>query len=177
MLSNGFLSKKDIHLKERTFQAISDLETEIKAIHSLRSRLKSSVNDSLFAAMKVENKEKSLCYIDEYNDLTNLLAIVRSAEMLLQNLSVKIDSVRYLQELVTILDSATRSVHMIKFDISRLLPAVNSALDMINGTIVEMKDVLRIDAAKQQSCELPFTIPDVNVKLPTIQNRSMLLVQ
>lgn len=172
--TNFFSLKKDVDLKERTVQAISDLETEIKAMHSLRNRLQTNVNDSLLEAMKSDNKEMATRYIDEYNDLVNLLDIVKSAEMLLQNLSVKIDSARYLQQLVAILDSAMRSVRVIKSDISRIVPAVDSTLDRISSSIIEIKGALQINTVtEQQHCELPVTMPQVNIELPaTVQTSS-----
>lgn len=167
--TNFFSTKKEIDLKERTFQAISNLETEIKAMHSLHSRLQTDVNNSLLAAMKSDNKEAAVQHLEEYNDLVHLLNIVKSAEMLLQNLSVKIDSARYLQEFVTILDGAMHSVRVIKTDISRVVPIVDSSLDRISNSIIEMKAELKInEMAQKQDHELPITIPQVKIELPTI---------
>lgn len=169
---NFLSSKKDLNLKERTFQAISNLETEIKAMHSLRTRLQSNVNISMLAAMKSGDKESAIHHMEEYDDLVNLLNIVKSAETLLQNLSVKIDSVRYLQELVTILDSAVHSVNVIKSDISRLVPAVDCTLDRIQNSIVEIKASLKInEVMERKGVELPLTMPYVNIELPTTGSR------
>ncbi len=173
---NFFLLKKDMDLKERTFQAMSNLETELKAMHSLRNRLQTNVNDSLMQAMKSDNKELATQYIDEYDDLVNLLNIVNSAEMLLQNLSVKIDSARYLQEFVNILENAMRSVRVIKSDISRIVPVVDSTLDRINHSIIEIKSELKINQLEERrGYELPVTMPQVNIELPstaTVQLRT-----
>jgi len=170
--TNFFLLKKDMDLKERTVQAMYNLETEIKAIHSLRNRLQKNVNDSLLEAVKSD--EPTTHYLDEYDDLVKLLNIVKSAEMLLQNLSVKIDSTQYLQEFVNILDSAMRSVYTIKSDISRIVPVVDSTLDRINNSIMEMKTELKInEIAVRRRYELPVTMPHVNIELPvTIQSRT-----
>jgi hypothetical protein len=160
-------------LKERTFQAMSNLETELKAMHSLRNRLQTNVNDSLMQAMKSDNKELATHYIDEYDDLVNLLNIVKSAEILLQNLSVKIDSARYLQEFVNILDNAMRSVRVIKSDISRIVPVVDSTLDTINHSIIEMKSELKINQlTERRGYELPPTMPQVNIELPSTKLRT-----
>jgi len=165
---NFFLLKKDMDLKERTFQAMSNLETELKAMHSLRNRLQTNVNDSLMQAMKSDNKELATQYIDECDDLVNLLNIVNSAEMLLQNLSVKIDSARYLQEFVNILENAMRSVRVIKSDISRIVPVVDSTLDRINHSIIEIKSELKINQLEERrGYELPATMPQVNIELPS----------
>ena len=179
--SNFFATKKSIDLKERTFQAISDLETEIKSMHSLRSRLQSNVNDVLLSAMKSDNKELATHYIEEYDDLANLLNIVRSAELLLQNLSVKIDSTRYLQELVTILDSAMGSLRVIKADISRIVPAIDSRLNTISSSIIEIKTDLQIKELFEQSkdYELPTLMPRIKIELPEMirPRKQLILVQ
>jgi valyl-tRNA synthetase len=169
MLTSFFTLKKDIELKERTFQAISDLETEIKAMHSLRSRLQSTVNDALTSAMKSDNKELATHYIEEYDDLVSLLNIVKSAEMLLQNLSVKIDSARYLNEFVVILETAMSSLRVIKSDISRIVPEVDNTLDTISNSIREIKADLKIKELTRQRDELPTVMPEIGIELPAVR--------
>ena len=166
--TNFFSLKKDMDLKECTFQAMSNLETEIKAMHSLRKRLQTNVNDSLLRVMKSDDKEFSTCNIDDYDNLVNLLNIVKSIEMLLQNLSIKIDSTRYLQELVNILNNATHSTHVIKSDISRIVPVVDSTLDRIINSMLEIKTELKIkELGERWPYELPIAIPQVDIELPT----------
>jgi hypothetical protein len=169
MISNLFTLKNSIDLKERTYQAMSDLETEIKTMHSLRNRLQSTVNDALTSAMKSDNNELATHYIEEYDDLMNLLKIVKSAEILLQNLSVKIDSARYLQELVAILDNATISLRVIKSDISRVVPAIDTTLDKISNSITEIKTDLKIKelVRHENDYELPAVVPEIGIELPT----------
>ena len=167
MISNPFMLKKNIDLKERTYQAMSDLEMELKAMHSLHNRLQSTVNDALASAMKSDSKELATHYIEEYDDLVNLLNIVKSAEILLQNLSVKIDSARYLQELVVILDSAMISLRVIKSDISRVVPAIDTTLDKISNSITDIRADLKIkELIKQKDYELPVVMPGIGIELP-----------
>lgn len=170
-----FTQKRHTDLKERTCQAISDLETEIKAMYSLRSRLQSSVNDALASAMSSYDKEQATRKIEDYDELANLLNIVRSAEMLLQNLSVKIDSTRYLQELVTILDRAMVSLRVIKSDISGIVPAIDTTLDMITNSIVEIRTDLKIEeeeiSVQNNGSELPAVIAEVAIELPSLEKQ------
>lgn len=168
MISNLFTLKKDIDLKERTYQAMSDLETELKSMHSLHNRLQSTVNDALASAMKSDNKELANHYIEEYDDLVDLLNIVKSAEMLLQNLSVKIDSARYLQEFVVILDSAMISLRVIKSDISRIVPVIDTTLDTISNSITEIRADLKIKelVKHEKDYELPVVMPELGIELP-----------
>ncbi len=168
MIGNFFTLKKDIDLKERTYQAMSDLETEIKAMHSLRNRLQSTVNDALTSAMKSDNKELATHCIEQYDDLVYMLNIVKSAEMLLQNLSVKIDSARYLQEFVSILDKAMISLRVVKSDISRIVPAIDTTLDAITNSIIEIRADLKIKelGKNENDYELPAVMPEVRIELP-----------
>ncbi|MFQ5920597.1 MAG: hypothetical protein ACE5JV_01105 [Nitrososphaerales archaeon] len=170
-----FTQKRHTDLKERTCQAISDLETEIKAMYSLRSRLQSSVNDALASAMSSYDKEQATRKMEDYDELANLLNIVRSAEMLLQNLSVKIDSTRYLQELVTILDRAMVSLRVIKSDISGIVPAIDTTLDMITNSIVEIRTDLKIEeeeiSVQNNGSELSAVIAEVAIELPSLEKQ------
>jgi hypothetical protein len=168
MITNLFALKSDIELKERTYQAISDLETEIKAVHSLRNRLQSTVNDTLASAIRSDDKEMANRYIEEYDDLVNLLNIVKSGEILLQNLSVKVDSARYLHEFIVILNSAMMSLRVIKSDISRIVPTIDTTLDTIGNSITEIREDLRISVLQRENDhELPTVMPEVNSELPT----------
>lgn len=163
-----FTQRKSTDLKERTFQAISDLETELKAMYSLRSRLQSSVGDALTLAMRSSEKEVTDRQMEDYDDLVNLLNIVKSAEFLLQNLSVKIDSTRYLQELVTILDRAMVSLRVIKSDISTIVPAIDTKIDKISNSIIEIKADLNIEehTVGNGGYELPEVMPEAAIELP-----------
>lgn len=168
MISNFFTLKKGIDLKARTYQAMSDLEIEIKAMHSLRNRLQSTVNDALTSAMKSGNKELATHYVEQYDDLVYMLDIVKSAEILLQNLSVKIDSARYLQEFVSILDRAMISLRVVKSDISRIVPAIDTTLDAISSSITEIRADLKIKelVKSEDNYELPVVMPEVRTELP-----------
>ncbi len=161
MITNLFTFRKDIDLKDKTYQAMSDLETEIKAMHSLRNRLQCTVNDALASTMRSENKELALQSVEQHDDLVYMLDIVKSAEILLQNLSVKIDSARYLQEFVSILDRAMTSLHIVKSDISRIVPAIDTKLDAITNSMADIKAELKIKELVKtaDSYELPSVLP------------------
>ncbi len=162
-----FKQGTNTELKERTIQAISDLEAELKAMYSLRSRLQSSVGDALALAMRAPDEEAAASRGEDYDELVNLLNIVRSTEILLQNLSVKIDSARYLQELVTILDRAMVSLRVIKSDISRITPAIDAKIDSIGSSIMEIKEDLKIETRSEHGTELPKVMPET-IALPDL---------
>jgi len=68
---------------------------------------------------------------------------------------------------VNILDSAMYSTRIIKSDISRIVPAIDSTLYRISNSIIEMKTVLQInETPARRGYELPVTIPEVNIELP-----------
>ncbi|MFQ5941724.1 MAG: hypothetical protein ACE5KA_08520 [Nitrososphaerales archaeon] len=173
LAANFFSLKKDLGLKERAFQAMKNLEIEIKEMHSLRNSLQTNVNDSLLGAVKTDNEELTARYIYEYDDLANLLNMIKTTEMLLQNLSIKVDSACYLYEYVNILNSALNSVRVIRSDMSKIVPILDSALDRISSSIMEMRTELKImQLAEKLGCELPVTATQINLELPTtVQTR------
>lgn len=160
---------KNVELVARTRRAIIELEVELTAIHALRSRLKSSVNDTLALAMKSGSKELAAHYQEEGDNLAALLDIARSAEMLLQNLSIKIESARYLQELVAILDRAAASLRVIKSGISTMMPVLDSTLDTIGSSIAGIKSDLKIqEVLRERTEELPEVTARNATELPAV---------
>lgn len=89
----------------------------------LRSRLESRINYSL------SQKQSS------YQELTKVLELVKNGEMILREMSEKIESARFLEEFVVIMDSAASSVSDIKGDLEQMMPAAEAALEEIHDTI------------------------------------------
>ncbi len=165
-LSSFFSLKKDVDLRKRTFQAMNNLEDEIMAMHSLQDKLHKHVNDSVLDAIKLDNKEFDTYYKGGYENLVNLLDIVKFFEKLLEILSVKMDTTRYLQEFVNILESAICSANAMKSNLVRSVTEVDSTLEKIRNSIMEIKTELNII---EPNYELPAMVTQVSIELPSIQ--------
>ena len=145
---------------------MNNLEDEIMAMHSLQDKLHKHVNDSVLDATKLDNKEFDTHYRGRYENLVNLLEIVKFSEKPLEILSVKIDTTRYLQEFVNILESAICSANAMKSNLVRSVTEVDSTLEKIRNSIMEIKTELNII---EPNYELPAMVTQVSIELPSIQ--------
>jgi hypothetical protein len=60
---------------------------------------------------------------------------VKNGEMILHEMSEKIESARFLEEFAVIMDSAASSVHEIKDDLEQMVPAAEAALEEMHDAI------------------------------------------
>lgn len=92
----------------------------------LRSRLESRIN---FVLKESSGKP------DGYQELNRVLELVKNGELILHEMSQKIESARFLEEFVMIMDSAASSVSEIKDDIEQMMPAAEAALEEMHDAI------------------------------------------
>lgn len=118
------LFRKDSTLRERATVALANLQRNSCAMGMLRSRIESRMNFIL----KGGNS-------DEYQELARVLELVKNGELILNELSGKVEAARFLEEFVTIIDGAAESVSAIKGDVEHLVPLAENA-------IAEMSDAL-----------------------------------
>ncbi|HXG07166.1 MAG TPA: hypothetical protein VNI77_07565, partial [Nitrososphaera sp.] len=114
------LFKKSGSLKERAIAALSNLQRNAYAMSMLRARLETRINYML----RHEQGGGGSC-----QELTRVLELVKNGEMILHEISDKIESLRFLEEFVMIMDSAASSVSYIKGDLDKMIPAVEAALE------------------------------------------------
>lgn len=119
------LFRKDSTLRERATVALASLQRNAYAMGMLRSRIESRVN---FILKGSGNNE-------EYQELARVLELVKNGELILNELSGKVEAARFLEEFVTIIDGAAESVSEIKGDVEHLVPLAETA-------IAEMHDAL-----------------------------------
>src|SRR6185503_15705434 len=92
----------------------------------LRSRLESRIN---FVLKGGSSKP------DGYEELNRVLELVKNGELILHEMSQKIESASFLEEFVMIMDSAASSVSEIKDDIEQMMPAAEAALEEMHDAI------------------------------------------
>jgi hypothetical protein len=134
----ALLFKKSLTVKERANAALASLQRNAYAMGMLRSRLESRINFILN-----ENGGKT----EGYQELTRVLELVKNGEMILNEMSEKVESARFLEEFIMIIDSAASSVSEIKGDIEQLVPMAEAALS-------EMHDAISRVSAGMMSPEL-----------------------
>ena len=119
------LFKKNASLKERANAALSNLQRNAYAMSMLRSRLESRINFTLNGPGNA----------DSCQELSRVLQLVKSGELILHEMSEKIESARFLEEFVMIMDSAATSVSEIKADLEHLVPEAEAALEAMQDAI------------------------------------------
>jgi phage shock protein A len=119
------LFKKSGSIKERANAALASLQRNAYAMGLLRSRLESRINFILSANSKTES----------HQELTRVLELVKNGEMILHEMSEKIESTRYLEDFIMIIESAASSVSEIKDDIEQMVPAAEAALEEMHDAI------------------------------------------
>ena len=91
----------------------------------LRSKLESRIN---LALNETGNH-------DSRRELDRILELVKNGEMILQEMSQKIESARFLEEFVLIMDSALSSVSSVQSDLEQIVPAAEAALEQMHDAI------------------------------------------
>jgi hypothetical protein len=75
---------------------------------------------------------------DRYQEFYRILELVKVGEMVLFELSYKIESTRLLEEFIRIIEGAATSIGEIKDDIEQIIPIAESALQDIHDAITKI---------------------------------------
>lgn len=127
--------KKNASLKERANAALASLQRNAYAMGLLRSRLESRINFALN-----QRGDREGC-----QELTRVLELVKNGEMILHEMSEKIESARFLEEFAVIMDSAASSVHEIRDDLEQMVPAAEAALEEMHDAISKVSTGIPVD--------------------------------
>ncbi|AFU57508.1 MAG: hypothetical protein QXX64_02110 [Nitrososphaera sp.] len=134
-----FKKSNNASIKERANAALASLQRNAYAMGMLRSRLESRINFTL-------NEKGST---ESCQELTRVLELVKNGEMILHEMSEKIESARFLEEFVMIMDSAASSVSEIKDDIEQMMPAAEAALEEMHDAISKVSSGLPADLRQE----------------------------
>lgn len=149
-------------LKERAQLALASIQRNAYAMSILRSRLESRVGASDG---------------DSKQELARVLELVKNGEAILTEMSGKIEASKYLEEFITIIDSAAGSVGNIRDDIEKMVPIAESALAEIHDAVARISGSYYPDAPSTsvelqemilQEAELAIKETEVKVEKPSI---------
>jgi hypothetical protein len=114
----------------------------------LRNRIESRVNFVL----------NSQGQSDEYQELSRMLELVKNGELILNELSGKMESARFLEEFVVIINGAAESMRSIKGDMEHLAPLAESALDAMQDVISKISTNLSVPDSEPLQGDLQDSI-------------------
>lgn len=123
---DNLLFRKDSTLRERAAVALASLERNAYAMGMLRGRIESRAS---FVLKSQGNNS------DEYQELARVLELVKNGELILNELSGKMEAARFLEEFVMIINGAAESVSAVKGDMEHLVPLAEKALAEMHDAI------------------------------------------
>lgn len=135
MLFGSSSSRKEESVRERATVALANLQRNTYAMSMLRSRLESRINFILLQQQQQQNEKSGGSSGGEYQEMARVLELVKNSELILNELSGKIESARFLEEFIAIIDSAAASVSGIKVDVENLVPRAENALAQMHDAI------------------------------------------
>lgn len=157
---------KGVAMKERANAVLSSLRRNAQALSTLRSRLESRIG----SATRTGNKESC-------QELNRVLELVKSGELILGEMSEKVESARFLEDFVRIMNDAAKSFREIETDVQELAPMAEAALSEMHdaiagvsmGMILEQKQGIDPAILAQASAVIPAevnsTSPAANVAI------------
>ncbi|MGI0012318.1 MAG: hypothetical protein ACREBU_02585 [Nitrososphaera sp.] len=118
---------KGATVKERANAALSSLQRSAQALSMLRSRLESRIG----SVARTANKESC-------QELIRVLELVKSGELILGEMSEKLESARFLEDFIRIMDDAAKSFREIESDVQELAPMAEAALSEMHDAITSV---------------------------------------
>jgi hypothetical protein len=120
-----FTNKNNISIKERADSALATLQQNARAMNILRSRLESRMN---FIISNIGNTQ-------DYQELVWVLDLVKKGEMVLNAISDRKESARYLEEFITIINKAASSMDEVRNDIDDTIVLAGALLSQLQDAI------------------------------------------
>ena len=114
--------KKNASMKERANAALASLQRNASAMAMLLSRIES----------RILNEKGSA---EGCQELSRVLELVKNGELILHEMTDKIESARFLEEFAVIMGSAASSVSEIKDDLEQMVPAAEAALEEMHDAM------------------------------------------
>lgn len=119
--------KKNATFSERANMALASLKRNSYAMGMLRSKLESKISQAIASQRPGQDSQ----------ELTKMLELIKGGELLLDELSTKVESARILEEFIVILDSAAMSVSEITGDMEKMVPTAERALQEMHDAIIK----------------------------------------
>jgi hypothetical protein len=119
-------------MRDRANAAHANLQRKAYALSILRSRVESRINAVLSSGGASNSAQ----------ELGRLLDLVKNGELILRDMSEKVESARFLEEYIQIISGAAESVNEIKDDVEELVPVAEAALTQMHEVISHVSSVM-----------------------------------
>ena len=144
-------------MKDRASAALANLQRKAYAMSMLRSRIESRINFNLSSGGNADSTQ----------EMNRLLDLVKNGEQILQEMSIKVESTRFLEEFVQIISGAAESVSEIREDVEELVPMAEAALSEMREIILHVSTIISPSSKEEID---PSILAQVSTELSIASN-------
>lgn len=159
------LNRNMYDARDKVVSAVSHLEMELKAINSLYNKLQRDLelhtigypsrHGSSSDGTNNDNDSRGSTSFNsstpDNDDITTLLTLIKATQLALQNITIRIDALIYIQELLILLEKAMDILNSIRSDIKKMEQGMQSIMKSIGTSFIESK----IEFGYSERIELP----------------------
>ncbi len=157
---------RNVHdARDKVIAAVSHLELELKSITSLYNKLQRDLelrtlgytcscnsNNNICSSSNSSNSSSGASLDTPCNDdITALLTLMKTTQLALQSITIRIDTLIYIQELLMLLERTMNVLNSIRSDIKRMEQEMQSIMQKIGTSFIESK----IEFGYSERIELP----------------------
>ncbi|MEM3034330.1 MAG: hypothetical protein QXL23_01700 [Candidatus Nitrosocaldus sp.] len=154
------LNRNMYDARDKVISAVSHLEMELKAINSLYNKIQRDLElHTIGYPTKYSNNGRSSNALfngstqdnNSDDDITTLLTLLQTTQLALQSITIRIDALIYIQELLILLEKTMNILNSIRSDIKRMEQGMQSIMKSIGTSFIESK----VEFGYSERIELP----------------------
>ncbi|MEM0030349.1 MAG: hypothetical protein QW572_00760 [Candidatus Nitrosocaldus sp.] len=154
------LNRNMYDARDKVISAVSHLEMELKAINSLYNKIQRDLElHTIGYPTKHSNNGRSSNALfngstqdnNSDDDITTLLTLLQTTQLALQSITIRIDALIYIQELLILLEKTMNILNSIRSDIKRMEQGMQSIMKSIGTSFIESK----VEFGYSERIELP----------------------
>jgi division protein CdvB (Snf7/Vps24/ESCRT-III family) len=147
-------AESDRGLKDKINASLRQIEAQRKELDLLRSRLEErrrAMFDATIRAIEKSDEMTARVLEGEHAELQKIIKVVMASELALLHICVRLETIRDVGDIMSVLSNAFRSVKKVGKSVSEIAPNMEQAASEINGTFSNILTDLRMIS------------PDVNI--------------
>ncbi|MEM4398328.1 MAG: hypothetical protein QXV18_00770 [Candidatus Nitrosocaldus sp.] len=154
------LNRNMYDARDKVISAVSHLEMELKAINSLYNKIQRDLElHTIGYPTKHSNNGRSSNALfngstqdnNSDDDITTLLTLLQTTQLALQSITIRIDALIYIQELLILLEKTMNILNSIRSDIKRMEQGMQRIMKSIGTSFIESK----VEFGYSERIELP----------------------
>jgi division protein CdvB (Snf7/Vps24/ESCRT-III family) len=154
-------SDNDRGLKEKINSSLRQIDVQRKELEQLKFRLEERrkvMFDATVRAIERNDETRARVLEGEHAEIQKIIRVVIASELALLHISVRLETIRDVGDIMSVLSNAFKSVKKIGKSVSEFAPNIEMAASEINGSF---SDILT---------ELRMVSPNVNISLTDTPN-------